>query len=177
MKLRVLLRHIHHWGAFVIALPVLVMIGAGILLMLKKDVDWIQPPTAAGAAPGAVPAIDMSMLFAAATSVPEAGFESWADMDRVDIKPDKGVVKFIGVNRWEVQVDTANGEVLHVAFRRSDLIESIHDGSFFADWSKLYLFLPAGVGLFILWATGIYLFVLPHAMRARRRKRQAGKSN
>ena len=34
--------------------------------------------------------------------------------------------------------------------RRSDLIESIHDGSYFGgDWTKLGLFLPAGIVLLL----------------------------
>lgn len=173
MKPRIVLRQIHHWASIVIALPLLVMIGSGILLMLKKDIDWIQPPSQAGARPADVPRFDFPTLFAAAKAVDKAGLESWADLDRVDVKPDKGMVKFVGTNRWEVQIDTATGAVLNVAYRRSDLIESLHDGSFFADWTKLYLFLPAGIGLLVLWITGVYIFFLPHVMRARKRRRKA----
>ena len=44
-------------------------------------------------------------------------------------------------NGWEIQVDLNNGTILQTAYRRSDLIESIHDGSFFGgDWTKLGLF-------------------------------------
>lgn len=168
-KPQVLLRQIHHWGSFVFTLPLIVMIGAGLLLMVKKDIDWIQPPTQKGV-DASIPTQAFDTLFAAAQAVPEAGIKRWTDLDRVDIKPDKGVVKFITHNRWEVQVDTATADVLHVAYRRSDLIESIHDGSFFSGWTKHYLFLPAGIMLFILWLTGLYLFILPHYKRAQRRK-------
>ena len=173
MKLRVLLRKVHHWGSIVIALPLLVMIGAGLLLMLKKEVNWIQPPTVSGVS-AQMPQLAMSDLFAAAQSVDEADLRDWADLDRVDIKPAKGVIKFIGENRWEVQVDTTTGEVLQVAYRRSDLIESLHDGSFFADWTKLFLFLPSGAILLVLWGTGLYLFFLPNVKnyQKRRAKRQ-----
>lgn len=49
MKLQVLLRKIHHWGSIVIAIPLLVMIGAGVLLQMKKtgrldsapDNEWL----------------------------------------------------------------------------------------------------------------------------------------
>lgn len=168
-----LFREIHHWGAILIALPLLVMIGAGILLMLKKDVAWIQPPTVRGSSTG-LPSARLDELFAVARAVPEAGFAAWSDLDRVDIKPDRGIVKFIGHNRWEVQVDLATLEPLQVAYRRSDLIESIHDGSWFADFAKHWLFLPAGIGLFILWLTGIWLFFLPHIRRAQRRAKGRG---
>ena len=87
-----------------------------------------------------VPAVTLVEMFEVAKSVPEAGISSWADLDRVDIKPDKGVIKFISHSRWEVQIDTGTAEILQVAYRRSDLIESIHDGSCFADnWTKLHV--------------------------------------
>ena len=43
---------------------------------------------------------------------------------------------------YEVQIDTETAEILQVAVRRSDLIESIHDGSYFNDHFKLWV-IPA----------------------------------
>ncbi len=61
--------------------------------------------------------------------------------------------------------------MLQVAYRRSDLIESIHDGSFFHDRAKLWVFLPAGLILIGLWVTGVYLWLLPHLVKRRRKER------
>lgn len=170
-KPQVLLRQIHHWGAALVLLPLGLMVAAGLLLMLKKEIAWIQPPTLAGSAT-AVPDQSFQALFDAAAAVPEAGIARWSDLARVEVKPDKGVIKFVSQSRWEVQVDTATAEVLAVAYRRSDLIESLHDGSFFSDRVKLYIFFPAGIVLLLLWITGIYLFILPHWKRAQRRARR-----
>lgn len=148
------------------------VIGAGILLILKKELDWVQPPTAKGVAQTDVPVMTMDELFRVAKSVDELQLTEWSELSRVDFKPGKGVVKFVAPNNWETQIDTATGEVLQVAFRRSDIIESLHDGSFFADWVKLYIFFPTGLILLILWATGIYLFFLPHVKRASKRRRK-----
>lgn len=53
------------------------------------------------------------------------------ELDRIDIRPDKGMVKFIFVQGyWGVQLDCTTGELLHIERRRADLIENIHDGSF-----------------------------------------------
>ncbi len=155
----------------VLALPLVIMIGAGILLMLKKELAWIQPPSASGVEREAVPVARFETLFEAAKSVEQAGITTWADLDRVDVKPGKGMVKFVSASRWEVQVDTHTAEVLHVAYRRSDLIEAIHDGSYFADWVKLYIFLPTGILLLIMWITGLYLFALPHFKNAEKRRK------
>ncbi len=71
--------------------------------------------------------------------------DGWDDVNRLDVRPGRGVVKVWLHNGYEVQVDLGTGAVLQTAYRRSDLIESIHDGSFFAgDWTKLGLFLPDG---------------------------------
>ena len=174
MKARVVLRKIHHWSAPIILLPLGVVVITGLLLLVKKDFDWIQPPTQKGAAPTSVPSQTLEALFASAKNVPQLELENWADLDRVDVKPDKGVIKFVATNRWEVQVDTQTAEVLQVAYRRSDLIEALHDGSFFADWTKHYLFLPAGLILFLLWVTGIYLFFTTQAAKQRKAKRLRG---
>ncbi len=63
-----------------------------------------------------------------------------------------------------------------MAFRRSDLIESIHDGTYFNDHFKRWVFLPAGVVLAMLVITGLYLFLLPYiAQRKRVRKQRSEK--
>ena len=67
----------------------------------------------------------------------EAQISDWTDIDRIDLRPGKSVAKVRAKSGWEIQIDTGTGDVLHVAYRRSDLIESIHDGSFFADRVKL----------------------------------------
>lgn len=174
MKLQVLFRQIHHWGSIIIAIPLIIMIGAGILLMVKKEFEWIQPSTIKGVERNSVPSQPFQTLFDAAKSVPEAGIKDWSDLDRFDVKPGKGIVKFVSDSNWEVQIDSHTAEILQVAYRRSDIIEAIHDGSYFADWMKLGLFLPAGIVLLILWITGIYLFFLPHVKKAqKKRKKQA----
>lgn len=147
------------------------MIGAGILLMLKKEISWIQPETVAGSTTD-IPVLTLEELFLAATTVPEAQSWVWSDLDRVDFKPGKGMVKFVGSNSYEVQVDTKTGAVLQVAYRRSDFIESLHDGSFFSDATKLFVFLPAGGVLFVLWATGLYLFFMPRIKKRRNKQKK-----
>lgn len=172
MKPQVLLRKVHHWGSLFIMVQMGLVIGAGLLLMLKKEISWIQPPSALGVERAAVPALGMDALFAIASNIPELAVDDWTGLARVDVKPGKGIVKFVAENKWEAQIDTHTGEVLKVAFRRSDIIESLHDGSYFADWVKLYVFFPSGLILLVLWGSGIYLFFLPHWKRWRRARKR-----
>jgi uncharacterized iron-regulated membrane protein len=168
---RLLNRQLHRWGAILVALPFLVVIATGLLLQLKKQLTWVQPPEQRGS-PGA-PALHLTEILEAARKVPEAGVIDWTHIDRLDVRPSKGIVKVATVSRWELQFDLATGALLQSAYRRSDLIESLHDGSFFHPAAKLWIFLPTAVVVLGLWLTGIYLFLLPYQARARKRKRDA----
>lgn len=172
MNLKRLLRQIHYWLSLAVFLPAGIMFAAGIVLMLKKEIDWIQPPTERGVVSDQIPTASYQEWLASTRLHPQAGITQWADIDRIDLRVDRGIAKLRSKTGWEVQIDTSTAEVLHVAERRSDWIESIHDGSFFADEAKLYLFLPTGVLLVIMWGTGIYLFLLP---RMRKRKKSGAR--
>lgn len=162
-------RKCHRWGAILIALPFLLVLATGVLLQLKKEWSWVQPPSMRGQ--GRSPTISLDALLEAARSRPEVGVRTWDDVDRVDVQPGRGIAKLLARSRWEVQVDLQTGEVLHVAYRRSDLIESLHDGSWFHDRAKLWVFLPVAGVVVGLWVTGVYLFFLPYAVRWSRRRK------
>jgi uncharacterized iron-regulated membrane protein len=165
--LHVLNRKVHYWVAFGAAIPLLVMIGSGLLLQAKKHWGWVQPAERRGT--GTVPAIDFPEILTAIRGVPEMGVQSWDDVRRLDVRPGRGVVKAWLVNGYEVQVDLGTGEVLQTAYRRSDLVESIHDGSFFGgDFVKLGVFLPAGIVLLLLWVSGMWLWWMPIRVRLKR---------
>lgn len=160
---RVWMRQVHRWGAVVVAVPFVVVIVTGILLQIKKEWSWVQPPPNRGV--GKVPQIPFAAILESVRAVPEAEVKGWEDIDRLDVRPTRGYVKVQANNRWEVQVDLKTAKVLQAAYRRSDLIETIHDGSWFHEQAKLWVFLPSAVVVFGLWVTGIYLFALPYAVR------------
>lgn len=164
-------RKTHYWGAIICAVPVLIIIVTGIMLLLKKEIAWIQPPTIK--AEKGVPTLSFDEILQASQKVPEAEIASWDDIDRLDIRPSKGVIKVRSENSWEIQLDHDSGEILQVAYRRNELIESLHDGSWFHDNVKLWIFLPSAVVLLVLWVTGIYLFVVPLLVKRNRKKKKA----
>ena len=54
------------------------------------------------------------------------------EIDRIEVRPDKGIVKVNFKNNYKgLQIDATNGKILKVESRNSDLIEHIHDGSWF----------------------------------------------
>jgi len=70
VKLARLNRNLHRWGAMVALLPIAVVIGSGLVLQLKKQVPWIQPPTRTGT-PSQL-SIGFDRILEAAKTVPEA---------------------------------------------------------------------------------------------------------
>jgi uncharacterized iron-regulated membrane protein len=162
------MRKWHRWGAILVALPFLLVIVTGLLLQIKKEWSWVQPPTKRGA--GRAPEVSFAALLDAVRGVPEAQVSSWKDVESLDVRPGRGIVKVRAKNDWEVQIDFQTGEVLQVAYRRSDLIEALHDGSWFHENAKLWVFLPSGLVMLTLWLTGVYLFFLPWWVKLRRQR-------
>lgn len=168
-KLRQWSRKIHLWLALLIIVPSVIVIGSGILLQVKKQSDWVQPPTQTGSSNK--PEVAFSDILIIARQVPELEVTTWADIDRLDVRPGKGIIKIQANNLWEAQIDAASQEVLHIAYRRSNIIESIHDGSWFAESAKLWIFLPAGIILLVIWCTGGVL--LYTTLKSKFKKRSA----
>lgn len=165
------LRKIHRWGAILIALPFLIVLISRLFLQVKKEFGWIQPATQQGSATGA--SVSFEDVLSTAKTIPELEATSWKQIDRLDVRPDDGIIKIRGTNSWEAQIDANTAEVLLVSQRRSDVIEAIHDGSWFHDEVKLWIFLPSAVVVTILWLTGIYLICVPYFAKRQNRKKLA----
>jgi hypothetical protein len=142
------------------------MVSSGILLQLKKQSNWIQPnvETVSSSKP-----IMLQSYLDAVSTIEEANISSWDDIERIDIRPGKGIAKIKSKNNWEIQIDIETSEVYAVNYRRSDIIESIHDGSFFSEVVKYGWFLPSGILLLMLSLTGIYMFFIPILKRRKRK--------
>lgn len=172
MKTFKLFWNTHKWVGIIIAVLILNTSVTGILLLYKKQYDWLQPPSADATSPGTLSVSFDEILESVRTNAPEAGLTSWDDIDRLDVRPDKGLVKVRGLNRWEVQVDGSTGEVLQVMYRRSDLIEQIHDGSFFAGWFHDWLMPAFAVSLIFMTFSGFWIWLEPKYRRAQRKKKE-----
>ena len=166
-------RKLHRWGAIVVAVPFLLVLVTGVLLQVKKQVVWVQP--AEVRTESTTPTIAFDRILDTVRTIQGAGISSWEDVDRVDVRPSKGHLKVIGNSRWEVQMDIATGRVLQVAYRRSDLIETLHDGSWFHDAAKVWIFLPVALVVLGLWVTGMYLWILPYMARKSNQARRLAK--
>ncbi len=96
------------------------------------------------------------------------------ELDRIDIRPDKGMVKFVFLEGyWGVQLDCTTGELLHLERRRSDFIENLHDGSYFdyllgTNYGQIKLVYTSimGTALLIFTVSGFWLWYGPKRFRA-----------
>lgn len=101
------------------------------------------------------------------------------ELDRIDIRQQKGVVKFVFENHhWEIQLDGATGAVLHIGKRHSDWIENVHDGSIvdqFFETSqgqfKLFYTTTMGLALLVFTITGFWMWYGPKRMRRNTRNK------
>ncbi len=173
MSLNVLNRKLHYWGSAIIAIPLLLVIATGVILQLKKDWSWVQPVEQRGREKA--PVIELSDILTAISNHahPEVQVNGWEDIKRLDVRPDRGVAKATLHNDWEVQVDTTDGRIMQVAYRRSDWLEALHDGSFISDGYKLWIVFPSSLVLLFLWGSGVWMWVWPIINKRRVRARKA----
>jgi hypothetical protein len=105
------------------------------------------------------------------------GKELSTKLDRIDIRPGKGIVKFVFLDHFHgLQLDCATGKLLLIEKRRSDFIEKIHDGSILdkifgtgGDQVKVSYTVIMGVSLFMLVASGFWLWYGPKRLRKSRK--------
>lgn len=149
----------------------------GLLLGWKKHTGGlILPKSYAGTSTDMRDWLPVSVLHARAVAVARDSIspELSLELERIDIRPDKGMVKFVFVEGyWGIQLDCATGKLLHIERRRSDFIENIHDGSILdyltgtsGEQIKLVYTSVMGVALLTFTITGFWLWIGPKRMRA-----------
>lgn len=171
MRAGYLNRKIHYWLSLWLALPMALISLTGLLLQFKKSLPWVQPPEQRREL--ALPLAEWPLLLASVQSRPELQVRSWADVERVELRPSKGLIKLMAKNGQEAQFDAGSGALVQVAPRRSDLIETLHDGSYFGNGVKFGWFATSALGLLLATLSGIWLFLEPYIAKARRRRRLA----
>ena len=98
------------------------------------------------------------------------------DLQRIDARPDKGMVKFVFNNHyWGIQLDGSTGDILAITKRRSDFFENIHDGSILdiifgtkGEIIKLIYTTIMGIALLIFTITGFWLWYGPKLIKKNR---------
>ncbi len=147
--------------AIILAVPLIIIFSTGILLSISSKVQWLQPKVETKSiAPEGI-SLSFDRILEIAQSVPEAEIKTWNDVAQIDARPKSSVVRVRAKNYWEVQIHGHTGDVLSSAKRWKTFFILVHDGSWFAEWIKSWIFIPSGIGALLLWITGILIWIIP----------------
>ena len=148
----------------------------GLLLGWKKNsFGYLQAPTEKGIQPGLQGWMPLDSLERIAVGMLKSSEEQplSPEIDRLDVRPEKGIVKVIFANHYQsYQLDGRTGQVLRTETRLADLIEHIHDGTI-VDRAlkipegifKLVYTTVMGLALILFTVTGFWLWYGPKRMR------------
>ncbi len=157
----------HRYFGVLIALFAILSSITGILLSWKKNVQWLQPHDkhAIPIQPDSLwlPIHDLKKVAESALHEKQV---SDVFLDRMDIRPKKGLAKLLfQPGDWEVQVEGYTGTILSVSQRNADWIEKLHDGSIISDEFKLISMTILGIGLIFLSVSGFWLWFGPKLVK------------
>lgn len=140
------------------ALVVTAISVTGIALNHKRTLGLM--PDIDGPGGGLAEALPLSQLAARARAASDA--LAGVAVDRMDVRPDDGLVKvrFDDAEVTEVTLALSDGAVLHVGPRQDVFMEKLHSGEIFGD-AWILLSDGAAVGLILLLVTGLWLWLMP----------------
>jgi len=152
----------HLWLGIITTGVVLLVSATGVLLNHKRGLGLMPdvPNEPKGSFDDALPLAELARRAAAAVG-PEVAA---AGVDRMDVRPDKGLIKVRFDDRrvMEATLDINTGEVLHVGERNDVFLEKLHSGEIFGDrW--VLLSDAAAVALAILLISGYWLWLYPRS--------------
>ncbi|AFL86034.1 putative iron-regulated membrane protein [Belliella baltica DSM 15883] len=170
-------RRLHKWFGVPIAIFLILVSVTAIMLAWKKEMRLI-PETQKIRVESGSNWIPIEQIIASARIHMEDSVRKSNEIDRVDIRPEKGIAKVVFKRHFtEIQVDGYSGAILSVSQRNSDLIEKIHDGSildfiFGRDGGVKHIYTTlTSVLLILLSITGLILWYNPKAIKKEKSKK------
>jgi uncharacterized iron-regulated membrane protein len=180
-----LFRKIHRLTGACLFIFFFVVSTTGLLLGWKKHTGGaILPESSQGRSTNPKDWLPLDVLHERALTIAreEISKDLSPELERIDVRPDKGMVKFVFVEDYRgLQLDLSTGELLQIERRRSDFIENIHDGSVLdylfgtgGEYLKLVYTTVMGTALITFTITGFWLWFGPKRMRRTREAEIAG---
>lgn len=169
-----LFRWLHRKIAIPLLLFFFIISLTGLLLGIKKQTGLLAP-TQKGSSSNPAGWLPVDELNAKATKYlhDSVSKDLSTELDRIDIRPSKGIAKFIYAGHyWGLQLDCTTGELLSIEKRSSDFIEDLHDGSIIDSWFntgneqvKVVYTVAMGLSLLLLIISGFWLWYGPKRIR------------
>lgn len=157
---------LHRWIGVGTGLVLLVTASTGFLLLMKKEWAWVQPPVVRGEAGPASALKPLQDVYAAVFALGLPEFRSEDDIARIDFRPAQRVHKVVSVHdQVEVQVCATTLRTSGPNRRVSDLLEQIHDGSWFGSVAHSGVMPIAAASLVFLAISGYVMWLWPKWQR------------
>lgn len=166
-------RYLHRKIAIFLFVFFFIISATGFLLGWKKKTGLLAPTQAGvSAKPADWLTIDSLHKLAINYLHDYVSSDLSKELDRIDIRPSKGIVKFVFADHyWGLQIDCTTGKLLLIEKRSSDFIEDLHDGTILdklfgtGEKSMLGYTTIMSISLFMLTATGFWLWYGPKRLR------------
>jgi hypothetical protein len=171
-------RSLHRKIAILLFIFFFIISVTGFLLGWKKDTGLLAPTQrGTSAEQSAWLPVDSLSKMAFSYLHDSVSADLSPELDRIDIRPDKGIAKYVFKNHyWGLQLDCSTGALLLIEKRSSDFIEDLHDGSILDsifntgnESLKLGYSTIMGLSLLMLTITGVWLWWGPKVLRKARR--------
>jgi len=174
-------RSLHRWLAPAAIIVMTLMSTTGLLLGWKKHSNgWLMADNARGMSTDMKQWLSLDSLDRLATAYLRDSIDPNLDTtkDRIEVRPEKGMVKFTFTEHYHaLQIDATTGRLLRSEIRRSDWIERLHDGTLIDRFlgvdnqtGKLAYTTLAALLLLGLTVTGAFLWINPKRIRHLKRK-------
>ncbi|MCW5936452.1 MAG: PepSY domain-containing protein [Fimbriimonadaceae bacterium] len=172
------LRTLHKWVGLVCSLFLALISATGFLLAIKAKLDWVRPPTMSGGEVQSLSeVVSVQKAVDAVVALGHPEIQSIDDLDRFEYHADKNVYKLISKDNYlEAQVCGLTADVLSTGRRNDQLLEDIHDMSFFSEGANEWLLPVVAAGLFVLSVSGIVIFAVPIFRRIKFERQRPGRA-
>ena len=172
-------RKLHKWVAVPLFVFLFLFGGTGLMLGWKKQVKLL-PATQKGSSAAPKEWLSLGNIHDIATQYARDSLHFSPVIDRIDVRPKKGIAKIIFENHFtELQIDCKTGAVVSAKLKTSDIIEKIHDGSIIdyyirvdQDPVKLIYTSLVSSGLILLSISGFWMWYNPKRIKKLKRHKR-----
>ena len=132
------------------SLPLLLTAITGVFLILRQHLSFMQPPEIRR------PAIMINKLISPEKIIDVSGINP-SLVNTIIYKPKSGIIQVRTNDQLEYHFSALDGSVLQFGPKRTSLFIQLHEGSYFGELVKNFVFIPMAFIFILVLFSGIYL--------------------
>lgn len=149
------LRKQHRVVAVIICLPLIMVTVTGLMLLMRNQVEWVQPKTLTLKSQGELPLLTLEAI----------ALKAGTGVEQIIYRPGKQNVSIRMTDGREIQMHPQTGEIVKVAPRRSGFLIELHQGSWLGTFGQNVVHVLVGLGLLFLIVSGILIWPLKKGIK------------